>query len=366
MFLRATLWTLTRRWRRCIAPALLAALLLAACGAAATQAPADEVFVAGLNQPRGMAFDAAGNLYVAEAGASDPAAADVIQPETNHSARVLRIDASRNTTVVVDGLPYTRYITSGDVGATDVAILGGELYLLTGEGYDEKLSRRVLRITPGGPPQSIASLGDFALDTMPLEYQMSPGGAPSNPYAMAVAPDGGAFYVTDGASGRVLRVTLDGKVKLFAELPELPPLAGLAFGPDARLYFAMFSVLPHAPGSGEIWAVDPAGQLSRAAGDLTMPIDVAFDTAGAMYVLEFGNGQQVNQPYAGGSGRLLRVGRDDARTVVLDRLDHPTALVFSPTGDLYVALGGAFSAPGKGSILRVPCRALGTAQSCPQ
>jgi sugar lactone lactonase YvrE len=362
--LRVALWMHARRWRHHATVALLAASLLLAACAPRPASPTSEIYVSGLNQPRGMAFDAAGNLYVAEAGASDPAAAEVIQPETNHSARVVRVDPSRAMTAVLDGLPYTRYITSGDVGATDVGLIGGVLYVLTGEGYDEKLSRRVLRVIPSAPPQSVASFGDFALDTMPLEYQLSPGGAPSNPYAMAVAPDGGALYVTDGASGRVLRAALDGKISLFAELPDLPPLAGLAFGPDSKLYFTMFSTLPHAPGSGEIWSADPAGQLSRAAAGLTMPIDVAFDASGAMYVLEFGDGRQANQPYAGGSGRLLRVERDASRTIVLDQLDHPTAMAFAPSGDLYIAVGGAFSAPGQGAILRVQCAVLSTPERC--
>jgi hypothetical protein len=70
----------------------------------------------------------------------------------------------------------------------------------------------------------------------------------SNPYAIAAAPDGSALYVADGASGRVLRVALDGALQLFAELPRMPPLTGLAFGPDGRLYFADFS----APRQGAI------------------------------------------------------------------------------------------------------------------
>jgi hypothetical protein len=95
-----------------------------------------------------------------------------------------------------------------------------------------------------------------------------------------------------------------------------------------------------------------------------MPIDVGFDAAGTMYVLEFGDGRQVDQPYAGNGGRLLRVERDGARAVVLDRLDHPTAMAFAPSGDLFVAVGGAFSTPGQGAILRVPCRILGSEPAC--
>jgi hypothetical protein len=97
-----------------------------------------------------------------------------------------------------------------------------------------------------------------------------------------------------------------------------------------------------------------------------MPIDVNFDGAGSMYVLEFSDGRRPAQPYAAGLGRLLRIEHDGARTVVLDQLNYPTAMVFSHAGDLYIAVNGAFSAPGQGAILKIACRALGAPDACPR
>ncbi len=341
---------------------LLASLvLLAACMAP----PAAETFATGLNQPRGLAFDESGNLYVAEAGALDPQAAATGPVATNRSGRVLWIAPDRQISTAMDGLPFTHYAEAGtDIGAADVAMLGGALYVLTGEGYDPQLSRAVLRAVPGAPPQPIASVLNFAMADSRLAQMIGANAIAANPYAMAAAPDSSALYVADGASGSVLRVTLDGQISVFAKLPNLPPLAGLAFGPDGRLYFADFSLLPHAPGSGAIWAAAPDGTLALVAGELTMPIDVGFDAAGAMYVLEFGDGRQADQPYADGGGRLLRFERDGTREVVLDRLSYPTAMIFSPAGDLYIAVGGAFSAPGQGAILKVHCAALGASKAC--
>jgi DNA-binding beta-propeller fold protein YncE len=59
----------------------------------------------------------------------------------------------------------------------------------------------------------------------------------SNPFALAAAPDDSTLYVADGASGRVLRVALDEQISVLAALPQMPPLTGLAFGPDGKLYF---------------------------------------------------------------------------------------------------------------------------------
>jgi hypothetical protein len=243
-------------------------------------------------------------------------------------------------------------------------MLDGQLYALIGEGYDDEVSRTVLHLPDAGPPERVAYILGFAMGlSTSAEQQM--GVVTSNPYAMVPGPDG-ALYVADGASGNILRITLDGKIRIFAELPKLP-LSGLAWGPDGRLHVAMFSLRPHEPGSGQVWAAglagaDPTGEMTLVAADLTMPIDVAFDAAGNLWVLEFGTGSQPTHPYAAKSGRLLRIGGDGTRAVLLDRLDYPTAMAFAPSGDLYITTGGAFTAAGKGAIVRIPCRRLGT---CP-
>lgn len=311
-----------------------------------------ETFATGLNQPRGMAFDDAGNLLVAEAGIVDEQVDAVVSPLTNHSGRVLRIGPNGSVIPLVSVLPFTNYPAAGDVGATDIVVQSGTIYVLTGEGYDDALSRSVLRVEPNQPPQRVANLLSFAFATTPVADQLATGTVPSNPFAMTAAPNGRTLYVADGASGIVVSVTLDGTMRVFATVPGLVPLTGLTFGPDGRLYVAVFSTLPVARGGGEIWAATEDGTLTHAVDELTMPIDVAFDSRGIMYVLEFSRG--VGRLYAPGQGRLLRIESDGTRTTLLDKLNYPTSMIFSPQGDLYITLGGAFSASGEGEIIKVP------------
>jgi sugar lactone lactonase YvrE len=322
--------------------------------AGCTARPVATLYVTGLNQPRGMAFDSAGNLFVAETGARAAGTDGKAPAANNHSGRVLRITPDRQLTTVMERLPYTYLEVNGDVGVADVVILRDQIYVLTGEGDDANLSRRILGATPGGRAKRVANFMDLVNATS-ADRDLDIGRIKANPYAMVAAAGGSAFYVSDGASGRILRVTLDGNISVFAELPNAPPLAGMAFGPDGRLYVTMFSLWPHTPGTGAIWAADPAGKLTAVVEDLTMPIDVAFDGVGTLYVLEFSNGEQPEQPYAPRSGRLLQLAEDGARSIVLDRLNYPTAMVFSSTEDLYIAVGGAFTAAGQGAIVKVSC-----------
>ncbi len=338
-------------------------MLLASCKAS----PVVETFAAGLNQPRGLAFDAEGNLYVAEAGMIDADADTRSAPIISHSSRVLRFSPDGQRATVVDGLPFTNYAAAGDVGATDVLVLDGTLYVLTGEGYDDQLSRAVLSATRDGLPEPVANLFHFVEQTTTLDSSMGISTLASNPYAMIAAPDGHTVYVSDGASGRVFQVSLDGTIRVFVEVPNKPPLTGLTFGPDSQIYFAVFSALPLAPGNGAIWTADGSGKAAVVVPQLAMPIDVAFDNTGTMYVLEFTSRLNPDELYASDSGRLLRIAQDGTQTVVLDRLNYPTAMTFAPTGDLYISVSGAFGAPRQGAVLKVPCRELGAGESaCPR
>ncbi|MBX3000503.1 MAG: ScyD/ScyE family protein [Caldilineaceae bacterium] len=329
---------------------LLFSLLCTAC----TGSPQIEIVATGLNQPRGMTFDTAGNLYVAEAGAVDPEDSSTITPKINHSSRVVRIGPDREIIPVIEDLPFTNYIVAGDIGATDVAMLDSTLYILTGEGYDDDLSRAILRLTADGDLQPIVNIRRFIEFITPMDSLMGLGAShAANPFAMIPAPDGENFYISDGASGRVLKMSRDGVLNVWAEWPNMPPLTGLAFGPDDHLYVAMLSALPFGPGNGAILRAESDGELTIVAPELTMVIDVAFDAAGVMYVLEISSGPTPTQLYAPNSGRLLRIEEDSTPTILIKALNYPTAMIFSAQGDLYLSVNGAFSAPGEGAIWKV-------------
>ena len=58
---------------------------------------------------------------------------------------------------------------------------------------------------------------------------------------------------------------------------------GLAHN-DGSFYVTLFSGCPHTSNSGELVAVDSSGQQRTVAGGLNMPIDVAVDAAGSIWI----------------------------------------------------------------------------------
>ncbi len=310
--------------------------------------------IADLSQPRGISVDG-GSVCVAEAGAvSDPDAiegrSDEIRAETGRI--ICRSTLDEDDKVVLDGLPFVYYPTAAVTsGATDVIHHDDALYALIGEAVGP-LARSIVAIDTTGVRQ-VADLLTFAERTAGA----SGGTVGSNPYSFVLAPDGSAFFVADAATGSVLRVAADGEVSTFAAVAGHEVLTGMTWGPDGRLYVASFGQLPHPDGSGSIVAVDMTGAHEIVADDLTMPIDVGFDSDGGMFVLEYSSPEREptgSDAYRDRTGRLsyFRGPNRAAEPVELvEGLARPTALAITDS-DVLISLAVAEQGHGEGSVVR--------------
>ena len=332
--------------------------VVALAGACGADDPRYETVLADLDEPRGLLLDAEAVLCVIEAGttgsAEESGASDTAFQ--NETGTITCIDADLGRRSAATGLPYAKNRFSGvSVGATDLTMMDGELYVLIGEGFDET-SRTILRLDQaGGRPTIVADFLAYARATTDPDF-FDEIIITSNPFALLADPVNRRFLVTDGASGEVFSVAINGTIDVYSTVDGHEVLTGLTLGPARSLFVASFSELPHTRGSGSIVQVATDGTSRVVVDDLTTPIDLAFDSRGRLYVLEFVDAADPVHPYDGESGRLLRFERGDGDwkgpQVLVDGLAHPTSMLIGPNDEIYISVGGAFSAPHSGSVIR--------------
>jgi uncharacterized protein (TIGR03437 family) len=202
-----------------------------------------------LANPNGVAVDAAGNLYIADQVGS---------------YRIRRVTpAGTITTVAGNG----KYGFSGDGGPATQAALGvstgiavdrvGNLYIADEDNY------RIRRVTPAGTITTVAGNGKYGFSGDGGPATAAPLGSPSG-----VAVDGaGNLYIADRLNYRVRRVTPEGIITTVA-------------------------------GNGTPGFSGDGGPAISA--DLTAPNSVAVDEAGNVYIAVYpGSRIRVLQPVAG-------------------------------------------------------------------
>lgn len=330
--------------------ALFAALATLVAGGCGTP-PEGFVVIDSLSQPRGLSVDGS-RICVAEAGAIGPDGPARRQPgqlEADTGSVMCAGSDNDETETVLDELPFVYYpdaaVTSG---AADVVVDEDDVYVLVGESFGE-LARSIVEVGVDGAAKLVDLLG-FA-----ESRRLSGDGVKSNPYSFVLTQDRAGFFITDAATGTILRAGTDGEVELFAPVPGHEVLTGLVWGPDGDLYAASFGQLPHPTGSGAIVAVDPEGRHRVVVDELTMPIDVGFDNQGGLLILEYSNPPDDpggTDAYRDRSGRLLYWRKADGSPIVLlGELERPTGLHVQ--GDaVWISLSEGEQALQEGRVVR--------------
>lgn len=347
--------------------ALAAALALGCAGIHAFEAQGElavSVVASGLNSPRGLAFDADGALWVAEAGVPVGDGPSIIirgEPVIyTETGSITRVSGGRQARIF-NGVA-TMYIEStgqmeGGPSAIAFAPSGAAQVVIGYPGVDPAL--RVTHLAPGGYQLGrMATLGG-AVDVAAHEAANNPDGAliESNPWNLTWSGDG--WYVTDAAANALLHIDSDGSITTIAVFPPrnlggpFPTQAvptGIAIGPDDAVYVSEMTGFPFVPGSSRVMRVDAGGGTSVFADGFTMALAIDFDDAGNLYVLEHDDNGLL-QP--GSQGNLWRVEPDGTRELVFsDGLVGPTGLAIGPEGAAYIANFGNNGA-GAGEVWRI-------------
>lgn len=286
----------------------------------------------GLYHPAGLALLPDGSILIAEAGGHGERSAGISL--LRRDGKLGRLISGIPSTFSKDNLPSAPAVAvSPDGGRILVALAGGQLY--------------------GLPSAAAGALPAIPLSPADLNRRAAGSGGVFllHPFDIAFA-ETGAPVVTDAAGNGLVLESEDGSISYmhrFAALDNpnhtggrLEPLpTGLARR-GASMVVTLFGGCPHVANSGELVEASPDGRQRTLVDGLNMPIDVAVDAAGDVWILEFATLTPRTDCFSGlhkqeASGRLSRINAQGRLETVLDGLHFPVSLLPHPDGGIYIS-----------------------------
>ena len=305
----------------------------------------------GLAFPRGIAFDADGNLYIAESGLGGEQTlleTEDVKITGGLTGKVTKIAPDGTQSVVLAGLPSLFNPNEGAaVGVYRAVPSGDSLWLIFTDDTNLTLfSDSAVEIDL--PSMTVKHF----IDLSAYEVANNPDGTEeilSNPGDIAVGPDGKIYIVDTGANTLYSWTEADGLEVVHAWTDDPVPTS-IEFAKNGDIYVG-FLGKGLAPGAAKIEHRSADGsKLIETFSDLTTVTDILLTEAGDLYAVQIVVlGDQGPQP---NSGSVVKVTADGATTIV-DGLNTPMGLAQDADGNLLVSTGSAFAEPGKGSILKI-------------
>lgn len=355
-----------------------------------------EVLASGLDSPRGLTFGPDGALYVTEAGrggtgpcipapGAGPDGPTVCYGSTGAITRIQNRIQER----IVTGLPSVALpvpdlnVTIDATGVHDIEFDStGRAYIVLGLGSSPEQRDQVLQIPEFGQfiavdninnanETSLTTLADLAKyeglfnpdDNDSGFFNPYNEGIDSNPFNFLIQDD--TAYIVDAAGNDIFQVKTDGsELTLLTVFPErlvTDPLTNetiplqsvptaVAVGPDGALYVSEYTGFPYPENAARIFRLDSDRQPKVYAEGFRQIIDIDFDDAGNLYVLQYAT-ESLLETFPS-PGLLVKITPDGTReSLVSEGLLFPTALELAPGGDIYISNRGYV--PGQGQIVRV-------------
>ena len=276
------------------------------------------------SNPRSVAADGAGNIYVAD--------------QNNHTVRKITSDGTVTTFAGLAG-------SSGGVNGTGSAARfyqpAGVAVDMGGNVYVAELSCTIRKITPAGVVTRLAGSTCGNIDATGTEARFN------QPSGLAV-DSAGNVYVADSSNQSIRKITSGGVVTTFAGIPGSSP-AGVALDTAGNVYVADVqnhiilkitsggSVTTLAGLAGSSGFDDGTGSAAR----FFQPNGVAVDTAGNVYVADTqGSSIRKITPNGGTTtigGNLSGARGSDDGTGSAARFWNPTGVAVNAAGKVYVA-----------------------------
>ena len=363
----------TKSFRR----VLVGAALVSACTLAplTLAASAWQVVATGLDNPRGLDFAPNGALYIAEAGRGGNG-----PTVTGGDGGMLRFGLSGSITRlfkgeqerIVTGLPSLADAQGGQAIGPSAISFGhlGNAAVTIGLAQDPSVRDGTL----GAQAAALGTLWqlnlkgkmEFIADLAAFEARVDPDGhgPDSNPNG-ALNGGGGSVYATDAGGNSLLQISGNGSISVVAVFPNrivpspFPPFADMPMqavptnvvrGPDGALYVSQLTGFPFPQGGARVYRVVPGTPPQVYVGGFTNIIDLEFDSAGNLYVLEIDTNGLLAPNV---TGRLARVGPGGQNTVTIasEGLVMPGGMTIGPDGAIYVSNFSTSS--GTGQVVRI-------------
>ncbi|MGO9959092.1 MAG: hypothetical protein ACLP50_24520, partial [Solirubrobacteraceae bacterium] len=296
-----------------------------------------------LGSPSSVAVDAAGNLYIADAGN------DVVERAT-----------PEGILSVVAGYTPSGGPSPGPATSSDLSLPLGVAADSTGNLYIADTGNDVVeRVTPAGVLSIVAGVPLQSGAPTPGPAASSDLGAPA-----AVAVDGaGNLYIADTGNDVVEKVTASGTLSVIAGVPgqsgaptagpaarsDLGEPAGVAVDRTGNLYIADTTndivervtpggVLSIVAGDGQFGAPTPGPATSS---DLGEPAGVAIDGSGNLYIADAGN-DVVEKVTASGTLSVIagvpgESGAVSSGPATSSSLGNPAGVAVDRAGNVYIA-----------------------------
>jgi hypothetical protein len=309
-----------------------------------------ELIAGELSAPRGLAFDAAGNLLVAVAGTGGESEFMMAGPEgetatrAGLSGRVLSIAPDGTVADLITGFPsYAMGMET--LGLYRIIPNGASLWLVfSGAGAANsgafwqdsvvELDAETLAV------KTVINLNDF-------ESMHDPDGNGYDTNVADIAWDAdGTLYIVDAGGNDLLSWTAEDGLQLVHAWTDNPVPTSIEIATNGDLYIGFLGA-GLAPGAGKIehWS---GGELAETFDGLNTVSDILLD-GDTLYAVQL----TIFTEQGPGPGSVVTVSADGV-TPVAEGLIAPFGITKGPDGALYVTFGTLAFAPGMtGGVVRI-------------
>lgn len=331
---------------------IMTALALLALPAVAQEGPPlpGEVVMGDIGAPRGLAFDAAGNLLIVDAGVGGDVEAVVPGPEGEApvtmglSGQVLSIAPDGTVSAAVAGMPSYNF-GSETIGLYRAIPAGDSLWLImngSGAGtFGAYWADSLVELDAA----TLATKRVISVENFEATQDPDGNGYDSNLTDVAAGPDG-TLYLVDAGGNSLLSWTEADGLQLVTAWPDNPVPDSIEIAENGDIYIGFLGA-GLAPGAAKIerWS---GGELVETFPGLNAVTDILLDgdTLYAVEMVIFGE-------QGPGPGRVVTV---DAMgvTPVAEGLPAPFGIAKGPDGAMYVTFGTIPLGPGMtGGVLKL-------------